>query len=72
MPHAKNGRSATAKAIAALIRIYRSAVASGDSVLEKSTSVSLEQYGIQASDLTIHPSKSERVDFRSSPEGGAA
>lgn len=72
MPQVKNGRSATAKAIAALIRIYRSAVASGDRVLENSTSVSLEQYGIQASDLTIHSSKSDRVDDRSSPQGGAA
>jgi hypothetical protein len=72
MPHAKNGRSATAQAIAALIRIYRSAVASGDHVLAKSTMVSLDRYGIQASDLTIHPSKSERVDDLSSPQGGAS
>jgi 3D (Asp-Asp-Asp) domain-containing protein len=68
----KTSRTATAEKIAALIRIYRAAVASGDSVLEKSTSVFLEQYGIQVSDLTIHSLKSERVDDHSSPQGGAA
>ena len=51
MPQEKRGRAATADKIAALIRIYRSALASGDEVLSKSTAVSLERFGINASDL---------------------
>lgn len=68
----KTSRAATAEKIAAFIRIYRAAVASGDSVLEKSTLGFLAQYGIQVSDLTIHSSKSERVDDLPSHKGGAS
>ncbi|MFN6130943.1 MAG: hypothetical protein ACK6DC_21155 [Planctomycetota bacterium] len=53
MPQEKRGRAATAETIAALIRIYRSAVASGDEKLAQSTAVSLRKYGIQVGDLAI-------------------
>jgi hypothetical protein len=53
MPQEKRRRTATAETIAALIRIYRSAVASGDEKLAQSTATSLLQYGIKAGDLTI-------------------
>jgi len=53
MPQEKRGRSATAETIAALIRIYRSAVASGDEKLAQSTAVSLLKYGIKIGDLAV-------------------
>jgi hypothetical protein len=53
MPQEKKGRAATAEIIAALIRIYRSAVASGDQKLAESTAVSLARYGILVADLAI-------------------
>ena len=53
MPQEKRDRAATAETIAALIRIYRSAVASGDEKLTQSTAVSLKQFGIDPSDLAI-------------------
>jgi hypothetical protein len=54
MPREKRGRAATAETIAALIRIYRSAVASGDGKLAQSTAISLLKYGIRVGDLAIY------------------
>ena len=72
MTHARNGRTATAQAIAALIRIYRAAVASRDVTLAKSTSVSLERYGIKVGDLTVDSPRSEHIEKCPSQSGGAA
>jgi hypothetical protein len=71
VPSGKKRMTATAEAIAALIRIYRSAVASGDDLLAKSTSVSLERYGIRISDLIVNPNRSAGTSEGSSSNGGA-
>lgn len=47
----KTSRAATAENIAALIRIYRAAVVSGDTDLRRATEKELASYGIRLADL---------------------
>jgi hypothetical protein len=50
------GRAATADRIAALVRIYKSAVSSGDDALRDAASAELKsKYGIGAADLMAAP-----------------
>jgi len=48
----------TAEKIATLIRIYRSAVSSGDTALRRATAENLAAYGIQTNDLATPPTTS--------------
>jgi len=47
----KTSRAATAERIAALIRIYRAALVSGDADLRRATEKELASYGIRSADL---------------------
>jgi hypothetical protein len=53
MANTKNADVTTAEKIATLIRIYRSAVSSGDTALRRATAQNLAAYGIQTGDLAI-------------------
>ena len=53
MANTKNVDVTTAEKIATLIRIYRSAVSSGDSALRRATTENLAAFGIHANDLAI-------------------
>jgi hypothetical protein len=44
-------RSETAEKISVLIRIYRSAVRSGDAALRDATAIELKGYGVDTADL---------------------
>ncbi len=46
---------ATSEQIATLIRIYRSAVSSGDNPLRRATAEQLTKHGIQSADLAAQP-----------------
>lgn len=51
MPNKQTGRVATADRIATLLRIYRSAVRSGDESLRQASATELRKYRIDAADL---------------------